>query len=330
MSKENEKKELVASESYSQRFTNMVVREFSKEIGKLQMTPYQERLAQHLFIGMDSALKKAESDRQKKNEDKMPIVWSNVNMEKVAIDAVHRVELGLDALIPNHIHVVPYQNNKTGKYDIDLQIGYVGKDYYKRKLAIDPPVDVIYQLVHASDKFTPKMKNFQNDTESYDFEITKPFDRGEVVGGFGYILHSDPTKNKLVIVPKSSMDKSKQKAKTSAFWSPYPEEMQMVVLVRRVTAKMNIDPEKVNASFAAVEIDENQREMAEFANQGDIIDIVPDQPPEIAAPEPDPEKKPEKKAEKHGANAPKQWATGDRGMAKDLSGGENQEAGPAF
>jgi len=110
----------------SQRFTSMVVREFSQEIGTLEMTQYQLRLAQHLFIGMEMALKKQHMDRLKKDPKKLPIVWSNVNMDKLALDAVHRIELGLDALVPNHIHVIPYLNGKTGKYDIDLQIGYVG------------------------------------------------------------------------------------------------------------------------------------------------------------------------------------------------------------
>ena len=31
--------------SYSRRFTNMVVREFGREVGKLEMSPYQDRLA---------------------------------------------------------------------------------------------------------------------------------------------------------------------------------------------------------------------------------------------------------------------------------------------
>ncbi|GAH17978.1 unnamed protein product, partial [marine sediment metagenome] len=188
--------------TYSQRFTNMVVKEFSREVGKLEMTPYQERLAQHLFIGVDMSLKKLETDRAKKNADKLPVVWSNVNMEKLAIDAVHRVELGLDALIPNHIHTIPYLNGKTKKYDLDLQIGYVGKDYYKQKMAINTPKEIIYQLVYETDTFEPIMKTRGAETESYNFQITKPFARGAVIGGFGYIIYEDPTLNKLVIVPK--------------------------------------------------------------------------------------------------------------------------------
>lgn len=269
-----------AEPTYSQRFTNMVVREFSRELGTLQMTPYQERLAQHLFIGVDIALKKLEADRLKKDVKKLPIVWTNVNMEKLAIDAVHRVELGLDALIPNHIHTIPYLNGKTGKYDLDLQIGYVGKDYYKRKMALVPPKDIIYHLVHENDSFEPKMKTLEK-PESYTLTIADPFDRGEVVGGFGYIEYDDPTLNQLIIVSKASFDKSQKKAQSDAFWGPYTEEMQMVALVRRVTAKLNIDPEKVNASYLKVEIAEvvliGERDIDENANQ-DVIDVDDTEP----------------------------------------------------
>lgn len=272
MSKEQTTDVAKAEPTYSQRFTAMVVREFSQELGTLQMTPYQERLAQHLFIGVDISLKKLEADRLKKDVKKLPIVWTNVNMEKLAIDAVHRVELGLDALIPNHIHTIPYLNGKTGKYDLDLQIGYVGKDYYKRKMALVTPKDIIYRLVYKNDAFKPKMKTLQN-PESYDFQVPKPFDRGEVVGGFGYIEYDDPTLNRLIIVSKASFDKSQKKAQSDAFWGPYTEEMQMVALVRRVTAKLNIDPRKVNVSYLRVEVDEAALlQIEENANQ-DIIDV---------------------------------------------------------
>jgi len=276
MSKEQIKEVAKVEPTYSQRFTNMVVREFSRELGNLEMTPYQERLAQHLFIGVDISLKKLEADRLKKDTKKLPIVWTNVNMEKLAIDAVHRVELGLDALIPNHIHTIPYLNGKTGKYDLDLQIGYVGKDYYKREMALVPPKDIIYRLVYANDVFDPIMQGADNAIDTYKLQIPNPFDRGEVIGGFGYILYDDPTLNRLIIVSKASFDKSQKKAQSDAFWGPYTEEMQMVALVRRVTAKLNIDPRKVNASYLKVEVaeaaDSAEREIEEKANQ-EIIDI---------------------------------------------------------
>ncbi len=262
----------------SERFTNLVVREFGATIGdSLEMTPYQKRLAQHLFIKIDAQLKELEAKRAKQsNSDKKPIVWENVNMNKLAIDAVHRVDLGLDALIPNHIHPIPYWNSKVNGYDLDLRVGYVGKDYYRRRVAMDEPVDIIYELKYSTDKFIPLKKNANRTVEDYEFEITKPFARGEVEGGFGYIIYTDPTKNKLVLVTPKNFERSKKAAKTMDFWSTDPEAMQYKCIVHRTTNQLIIDPKKVNESFLQVEIDDadNQieAEVEESANQK-VIDI---------------------------------------------------------
>jgi recombination protein RecT len=265
-----------AQPTYSQRFIIAVVKEFGATVGgNLELSPYKQVLAQHLFIAVDTALKDLEANRLKKrDEGGTPIIWANINMNKLAIDAVHRVELGLDALIPGHIYPIPYLSGKTGKYDLDLRIGYIGKDYYRRKMAVVPPIDIIYQLVHKKDKFIPKMTP---GAESYEFDIVEPFDRGEVVGGFGYIIYADKSRNKLILVSKADFDKSRKKSGSDKFWGPYEEQMQYKTLVNRVTSKLPVDPEKVNASYARVEIDEareaSEREIGENANR-ELIDVT--------------------------------------------------------
>ena len=266
----------VSTQTMSERFTAMVVREFGSTVGTLRLTQHQQRLAQHLFIGIDNAIKSMESKRIKDGNDrKLPIVWANINMEKLALDGVHRIELGLDALIPGHIYPIPYLNGKTGKYDLDLRIGYVGKDYYRRAMAVERPMDIVYQLVCKKDKFKPIMKGQGNDIESYELEIPDPFDRGDVVGGFGYIMYENPVKNKLILVSKADFDKSKSKAQTNDFWSSYEKEMQLKTLVNRVTSKLSVDPEKVSAAYTAVEMDDNHAEIQDKANQ-DFIDVEPE------------------------------------------------------
>uniref|UniRef100_A0A6M3LKF6 Putative DNA recombination protein n=1 Tax=viral metagenome TaxID=1070528 RepID=A0A6M3LKF6_9ZZZZ len=267
-----------AQPTYSQRFTLAVMKEFGSTVGgKLELSPYKQTLAQHLFIGVDNALRDLEANRLKKGQQSIPMVWANINMNKLAIDAVHRVELGLDALIPGHIYPIPYLNGKTGRYDLDLRIGYIGKDLYRREMATEKPLDIIYQLVHKKDVFRPIMTP---GAESYELEITDPFDRGEVVGGFGYILYADSKKNKLVLVSKADFDKSKKKSGSDKFWGPYEKEMQFKTLVNRVTSKLAVDPKKVNSSYAQVEVDEAQeaseRDIEQNANQ-EIIDVEPEQ-----------------------------------------------------
>jgi len=68
------------------------------------------------------------------------------------------------------------------------------------------------------------------------------------------------------MVSEKDFLRSKAKAKADQFWSENPVEMRFKTLVHRVTSKLAVDPAKVNASFAAVEADENQafeRDMAE-------------------------------------------------------------------
>jgi len=188
-----------------------------------------------------------------------------VNLPKLAIDAVHRVALGLDALIPNHIHPIPRWNKHEKKYDLDLSIGYVGKDYCRRALAVEPPLDVIYELVYVydTDVFRPYPRSKDNPIESYDFEITQPFDRGQVVGGFGYIIHEQPEKNRLVIVTRDDFNRARDAAATKRVWDSDTRAMMYKTLVHRVTEKIPLDPRKVNAaSYAYVQAQEAEQELA--------------------------------------------------------------------
>jgi len=230
-----------------ERFTAMVIKEANALVGGgLQLSLYQKQLAQHLFIKVDQALQTA------------GIEWKNVNMPKLAVDAIHRINLGLDALIPNHISPIPYRNSKTNKYDLDLRIGYVGQNYYRQEMAVEKPVDIVYELVYSNDTFRPIKKGYNCNFESYEFEITNPWDRGKIIGGFGYIMYQDSRKNKLVIVTEADFKRAEAHAKANDFWAKYPVEMRFKTLVHRVTSKLTIDPAKINESYAAVERDDQE------------------------------------------------------------------------
>lgn len=289
----------------SEKFTSMVLREAQGLSGGLELTEYQRRLAQHMFIKIDSVLKQLETKRLegKGGGDKAPFTWQNVNLPKLALDVVHRVQLGLDALIPNHVHPIPYFNSREKKYDLDLRVGYQGKDYYRRQVCLEEPLDIIYELVYTTDKFKPIKKSLKNEIESFEFEITSPFDRGEVVGGFGYIMYEDPRMNKLILVTKRDFNRSEAAAKTSDFWKNNPIEMRYKTVVHRVTDRLVVDPAKVNESFAAVEeADEAEfhREVELNANK-EVIDFetgeIHDAP---AQPNPEPEPGPETEDEMEG------------------------------
>lgn len=279
MAEKKDKTLQVKEPAISARFTAAVVKEFNSTISNIELSPYQRKLAQHLYIKIDETLKLLEAKRVSSNQKKSPITWENINMNKLALDAVHRVELGLDALIPNHISPIPYFNSKLKKYDLDLRVGYSGKDYYRRQMCTDPPLDIIYELVHKTDKFKPIKRTHDKPVESYAFEITEPFSRGEVVGGFAYIKYGDQTKNQLVIVTKADFDKSKKRAMTQDFWGQHEAQMQFKTLVLRATDKLAMDPKKVNASFNIVENDDvtdaglAQTEIADNENNGDVVTL---------------------------------------------------------
>jgi recombination protein RecT len=249
----------------AERFTANITRTFEAEAGMaVALTDYERRLAQHLFVRIDTALKEAESKRTDKT--KPPIVWQNINMQKLALDAVNRVQLGLDALLPATIYPIAYLNGKTNLYDLDLRIGYKGEDYYRREMAVDPPIDIRYELVYTTDQFRPIMRSGKNLREDYEFEITSPFDRGEVIGGFAYIMYADDSKNKLVIVSRAQFEKSRKVAKAGDFWNNWYEEMCYKTLVHRAASHLTPDPKKVNAAAYAY-VDEQERAASGVAAQ---------------------------------------------------------------
>lgn len=288
----------VIEPTISEKFIAKVQRQFQSEMGSpLAWTPLQRTLGQHLYLKIDASLRDLEIKRQKNNakRDDPPITWANVNMTKLALDSVHRINLELDALIPNHIHVIPYLNGRTKQYDVDLRIGYMGVDHCHRRFSIDPPLDIRYQLVHDTDKFSYG----ENGGIAYvNFEQTNPFSPGTVIGGFGYITFEDPRKNRVIIVEYREFEKARRSSYGTEFWGGpetkwvkedgrnvkvetgeyderFEKEMQYKTVVLRVANKLPLDPNKVNVAawdtITAAEIqmvqDDVDQQISQHANK---------------------------------------------------------------
>ena len=298
----------------SARFLAEVERQFAAEMNEsLEFTKHERKLAQHLYVKVDASLKTMEDNRLKRNQtNRAPFNWKNVNLRKLAIDGVHRIGLGLDALIPNHIHPIAYWNGKLEKYDLDLRVGYVGEDFCRRTLAVDPPLSVSYEVVYDTDVFEALPKSSEREVEGYRFEITQPFDRGTPIGGFGYITYDDPRKNRLVLVAKRDFDRARDAAQTKDFWNKNDVEMMYKTIVHRVTSKIPLDPSKVNAaSYAYVESQESAPDMDTEAERqanrelldiddGRTIDVEP--APQVAAAPQQPEPVPAAQSEGENGN----------------------------
>jgi len=286
---ELQKQELTASE----RFTGMVMKEFEGNVGELNLNEYQKQLIRNYFIGIDNALKATEERRSysKKKANDPQVIWQNVNMNKLAIDVVQNAKLGLDMAVTNHLSVVPYLNGKTKKYDLNLMPGYEGLRYIAIKYAIYPVIDIRIELVHKNDSFKTITRN---NIDGYEFDIANPFDRGEVIGGFGYIRYQDETRNKLITMSKEELLKRKPSTAAVEFWGGekdiwengkvvgkepvegWQEEMLYKTMVRATCKKVPLDIYVMETSenyYVENQEDKVSQEIEENANK-EMIDIT--------------------------------------------------------
>lgn len=308
------------SRTVAEKFTDKVLREFGGSVGTIQVTDYQRQLIQGYFIAIDRALKMAEEERQRKNannkdhkyDNDLPVSWNTVNLNDLALDVVHYARMGLDMMQDNHLFPIPYKNNKTQKYDMTLMLGYNGIQYIAEKYALEPPIAVTIELVYSTDTFRPIKKSAGNKVEAYEFIINQPFDRGQVVGGFGYIEYADCAKNQLVIMTLRDIEKRKPRYASANFWGGtqkvwengkqveqqtegWFEEMCLKTIKREVYSAKHIprDPKKIDDAYQYMKM--REAKIAEMEAQAEIdananaiiIDTAqPVQPQPASLPEP--------------------------------------------
>ena len=302
----------------AERFTAKVMKEFGSTVGEIQVTDYQRQLVQGYFIAIDRALKSAEEERLRKNEknkdhekydNNLPVTWGNVNLNDLALDVVHYARMGLDMMQENHLFPIPYKNNKTGKYDMTLMPGYNGIQYIAEKYAVEPPLAVTVELVYSTDTFRPIKKSAENQVENYEFAINNAFDRGEIIGGFGYIEYADPVKNKLVIMTKKDIEKRKPKYASANFWGGkqkvwengkqvdqetdgWYEEMCLKTIKREIYSAKHIprDPKKIDDNYQYMKMREARiaeleaQDIIDANANGMVIDVTPTALPEPVTP----------------------------------------------
>lgn len=259
----------------AERFAVAVLRQYQSEIGQVKMTEQEETLLQHLYVKCDMAFAEANA---KLSNGKTPITWKSIDMVKLATDAVHRIKLGLDALIPGFIYPIAYWNDKKKLYDVDLRVGYKGEIFYTQKASMRPIHDIRVELVYSTDEFTVYKKDSRNKIEGYTFKVNNPFSRGDVVGGYAYVEYEDDSANLLRVMSKEDIEKRRKKAKGDSFWSEWYEEMAYKTLVHSVAGKIPIDPEKVNsASLASVRAQDETDYQPQDVDYGNAADLVLDE-----------------------------------------------------
>lgn len=302
----------------SERFMNKVISEFTSNIaGGLKITDHQKRLAQGYFIIIDAMLQKQERDRVAKNksntdhkfDNPLPMTWQNVNLKDLALDVVYNVRMGLDMTQKNHIFPIPFRNKKTNKYDITLMPGYSGKEHIAMKYAREVPRAITIELVYSTDEFTPLMKSVDRPYTNYTFVVKKPFDRGKIVGGFGYIEYADPLQNKLVWMSIEDIEKRKPEKASPEFWGGtvkrqengqwvevekegWYTEMCEKTLRRAIFSNryIPIDPEKIDENYLHMKKREadyaEQQAEAEIETMAGsvVVEDIPEELPPAAPP----------------------------------------------
>lgn len=306
----------------SQRFTSLVINEFGAATAStIALSDKQKRLIQGYFVIIDRLLKDAEAKRVSKNasnsnhqyDNNIPCDWQHINMSELALDAVHAARMGLDMQEEAHLYPIPFANKAKGIYNIAFMEGYAGKQYKAMKYALVPPKAVTIEVVYSTDIFKPIKKSRANVCDTYEFEITLPFDRGEIVGGFGYIEYDDTSKNELVIMTLSDIKKRAAKGSTE-FWGTkmtgkqavvwengrkvtkdaegWSDEMVRKTIVREVYSKKHIpiDPAKIDDDFQYLkerEVEYVQAEIdAEAAENANTIPIDIQSPAPQELPQP--------------------------------------------
>lgn len=246
----------------------------------LQMTEQQKRLVQNYFIGIDRALSEAN------NRSGGGYEWSRVDMGALAIAVRDTMRLGLDMGLPNHVHAIPYKSKN--KILIGLIKGYSGKELLAMKYALDPPLKIVKELVCENDSFHIVKRSASQQVEDYEFEVSNPFDRGEVVGGFGYLLYDDPRKNQLITMSLEDMMKRKPTSAPHEFWGKWKKEMLYKTLVNYVCNGRHIplDPDKLDDAYnrqlvheavvakaiAEGELDERRLELIDIGEAVEMLD----------------------------------------------------------
>lgn len=251
MSKKITKKE-TQELTMSQRFVNMVMAELASSFGGLaNVTEKQKELIQGYFVKTDEVIRNA------KLRDGYPkVTWNNVDLKRYAEDLKHYAQQGLDMRQKNTLFPIPFYDPDNKQYIINLMEGYNGIRYMAKKHAIDPPISDTIEIVYSKDRFEPMKKSFDNPVENYVFEVTDPFDRGEIIGGFVYLGFENPANNKLIIMSIKEILKRRPYHGNVNFWGNdqkegWRKEMVFKTLIREGFSEkyLPIDPDKVSDGY---------------------------------------------------------------------------------
>lgn len=235
--KENEVSVVEQKVSMIDRFTEKVIECYGDCSNGLEATEKEKDIIKGYFLSIDLALKNSKDGYS----------WKMVEIDKLAPKLKHYARIGLDMQLPNHLSPVPFKTGNTGKIAINLIPGYEGRVYIAKKFALDPIDDIVVKLVGKNDTFKPIYKDKNNKCDNYIYEENNAFDKGEIIGGFAYIVYPDETKNKLIKMSIAEIKKHMPKHGSSFWTGDWKEKMWEKTLVIEACKKITLDAEKIRA-----------------------------------------------------------------------------------
>lgn len=193
--------------SVAERFTNAVVKSYGDVAKGISITPKQMQLISNYYIKLDEMIRNPDSKIQN---------WRQVRIPELALTLAHMAKLNLDMSL-DHLSFIPFEHGNTGTYDLVPAISKHGYWYIAKTYGIDPPDNYVVELVYSNDTFSVSKKDANHECDSYVFEISNPFDRGKIIGGFGCLEYKDKTKNKILVMSEADILKYKPKYASSIF-----------------------------------------------------------------------------------------------------------------
>lgn len=256
-----------------ERFTNAIVSAYSDVAKGVGMTVEQKQLVANYYIKLDEMFR----------DPKVNIKWNQVRIPELAKTLAHMAKLGLDMSL-DQLSFLPFKNGNTGTYNLVPCISKHGYWYIAKNFALDVPSNYVVELIYSNDTFSVIKKDVNHECDSYVFEIKSPFNRGDIVGGFGYLEYSDKSKNKLFVMPEEEILGYKPPYANNTFWTGNnKKKMYEKVIAKQLLKTVERDPKKVNGlqdSFDRIETEElnynaatAQEEINDNMCSGEVIDI---------------------------------------------------------
>lgn len=258
----------------SKKFSNMLVPAFEGHFG-IAPTENEVALMTSYYFGIEKTI--INSDGYYKMAD--------LDAVQLKRDLIHFSRLGYDCNVPDMLSFMPRKDGKTGKVKMLPIEGKAGLIYKADKFCNeeDKPIDYKVELVYEKDEFTMIKSDAENEGDSYKFKITSPFNRGNLVGGFGYLVYKDKSKNKLLVMSIEEILRYKPDKASEKFWGKWKEKMCIKTITKQLFKLVKLNPEKLSMYAESLNVIDNtdmefakleaQEEVEANANVGEVIDI---------------------------------------------------------